>query len=329
MITRREQIVGFLAAAVLPARRHSEMMGSKVIICAPSNLGLRPEADGKEPRAWEAPLVLLAEGLQTAIGATDAEWLPRPEYRFDAEENTRIRNGHAIRNFSRDLAHLIGLRLSGGDFPVVIGGDCSILLGCLAGARASGRVGLLHIDGHSDFFHPGNYDAGSRLGSVAGMDLALVTGRGEKLLTEWPGVDGPLVRDDDVVQIGERDALRPEYAQYYGDIRKTAINRIIVQDILRDGIPATAERVAVWAFRRDLWRYWLHLDVDVLAETVMPAVDSPGEPGLDFEQLARLVSLLIHHVPVIGVDVTIYDPDKDPDRRYAKAIVACLKEALG
>jgi len=41
------------------------------------------------------------------------------------------------------------------------------------------------------------------------MDLALATGRGEALLTRWPGIDGPLVIDEDAVQIGERDADDP------------------------------------------------------------------------------------------------------------------------
>lgn len=304
------------------------MIGNKVIICAPSNLGLRPEPGDKEPGAWEAPAVLLSEGLSESVGATAIEWLPRPVYRFDAEGDTRIRNGHAIREYSMEMASLVSLRLSDGKLPIVVGGDCSILLGCLVGAKSSGRIGLLHVDGHSDFFHPGNYDVQSRLGSVAGMDLALATGRGERLLTEWPGISGPLIHDQDVMQMGERDALRPEYAQSYGDIRETAINRIIVQDMLRTGIPATAERVVAWASGRELSRYWLHLDVDVLDVAVMPAVDSPGEPGLDFEQLSQLVALLLRHVPVIGIDVTIYDPDKDPDRRYARAIVKCLGDAL-
>jgi arginase len=128
--------------------------------------------------------------------------------------------------------------------------------------------------------------------------------------------------------MGERDALRPEYSQYYGDIRDTAMNRIIVQDMLRDGMSATAERVAKWALRREVSRFWLHLDVDVLAEAVMPAVDSPGEPGLDLEQLSQLIALLIGQLPIIGIDVTIYDPEKDPDYRYARAIVKCLGNAL-
>jgi arginase len=301
---------------------------NNVIICTPSNLGLRPETDEHEPGTWMAPSVLMAAGLQAGIGSVGVEWLARPNYRFDAESGTRIRNGHAIRDYSIDIGDVVAKHLVNGKRPVVVGGDCSILLGCLVGARTVGRVGLLHVDGHSDFFHPGNYDTHSRLGSAAGMDLALATGRGERLLTQWPGIDGPLVRDEDVTQMGERDALRPEYSQYYGDIRDTAMNRIIVQDMLRDGMSATAERVAKWALRREVSRFWLHLDVDVLAEAVMPAVDSPGEPGLDLEQLSQLIALLIGQLPIIGIDVTIYDPEKDPDYRYARAIVKCLGNAL-
>ena len=299
-----------------------------IIICAPSNLGLRPETDGHEPGTWEAPSVLMAEGLQAAIGAVEVEWLSRPKYRFDAESGTRVRNGHGIRDYSVELGGAVAAHLAAGNFPIVVGGDCSILLGCLLGANAAGRVGLLHIDGHSDFFHPGNYDTQSRLRSAAGMDLALATGRGEALLTQWPGIDGPLVREEDVTQIGERDALRAEYAQYYGDIRDTAINRIIVQDMLRDGMSATAKKVAEWVSRREVSRFWLHLDIDVLSEAVMPAVDSPGEPGLTFDQLSQLIARLTVQLPIIGIDVTIYDPEKDPDRHYARQIVECLGKAL-
>lgn len=328
MMTRRQYVVGQLAAAAFREKRRSGKIENKVVICSPSNLGLRPEADGREPGTWEAPAVLLKEGLREAVGATRAEWLPRPRYRFDAEQGTRIRNGHSIRDYSMAIKTLVGASLAAGEFPIVVGGDCSILLGCLFGARTHGRIGLLHVDGHSDFFHPGNYDSVSRLGSVAGMDLALATGRGETLLTQWPHIEGSLVRDEDVAQIGERDALRSDYGQYYGDIRETRINRILVQDMLRDGISITAENVCEWTTSRRLSRCWLHIDLDVLAQSVMPAVDSPGEPGLDFDQLSAFVAGLLDGAPIIGMDVTIYDPAKDPDRNYARRIVACFANGM-
>jgi arginase len=69
--------------------------------------------------------------------------------------------------------------------------------------------------------------------------------------------------------------------------------------------------VARWG---GLDRVWLYADLDVLDQVVMPAVDSPGSPGLDFAQLAELLSRLLGRV--IGLDVTIYDPELDPAGEY-------------
>jgi arginase len=66
----------------------------------------------------------------------------------------------------------------------------------------------------------------------------------------------------------------------------------------------------------------------VLDQTVIPAVDSPGSPGLDFVQLAELLSRLVTGGRVIGPDVTIYDPELDPDGSYLPGIVACLGAGL-
>lgn len=202
---------------------------------------------------------------------------------------------------------------------------CSILLGCLVGARGAGRVGLLHVDGHIDFFHPGNYDTASRLGSVAGMDLALATGRGEPLLTEWPNVGTPLVSDADAIQIGDRETESDEPAT--GTL-EPSIAQFTVQEILRRGLAEVSDRVAERLDRRGLDRIWLHIDLDVLDQRVMPAVDSPGSPGLDFPQLADLLSPLVDTGRMIGLDVTIYDPELDPSGEYLPGIVDCLASGL-
>jgi hypothetical protein len=74
---------------------------------------------------------------------------------------------------------------------------------------AAWPLSLVHIDGHSDFRRPGNYDSAAMLGVVAGMDLA--TGRGEALLTDWPDAPAPLVTDEQVVQIGEREGRDADF----------------------------------------------------------------------------------------------------------------------
>lgn len=327
--SRRSFLLGAGALAALAGRASAQTrQRARYLVLAPSNLGLRPEVNGREPGSWRAPDVLMAAGLKTHVGAERAVQLPRPSYEPGAQAGTRIRNGHTLRRFSLDLAGAVRSILEGPAFPLVIGGDCSVLLGSLYGARLAGARGLIHIDGHSDFFHPGNYDTRSRLGSAAGMDLALATGRGEALLTQWPGVDGPLVRDEDAIQLGERDALTEDFRTSYGDIARTGITRYIIQDVLKVGIEHTAQSVIERLQARGLEQAWLHVDLDVLDQAVMPAVDSPGSPGLTFPQLRSLLARLYRTGRIAGATITIYDPARDPDNRYAAPIVTTLGEAF-
>lgn len=293
------------------------------VIEVPSNLGLRPPRPGVEPGTWRAPEVLMRAGLADRLGAARRVALRRRPYRVDAVPGTRIRNGAALRELSLELAGEVEGSLASGAVPVVIGGDCGVLLGCLVGLRRAGGRGLIHVDGHSDFYHPRNYDPATALGSVAGMDLALATGRGEPILTAWPGVAGPLVADADAVQIGERDR-----AASYADIEATSIARISVQAVQAQGVAAAVAQATARLAERGLTRAWLHIDLDVLDQSVMPAVDSPGTPGLAYRELTELVRGLAAARRIAGIDAAIYDPDLDPSGAHAAAIVDALCAAL-
>ena len=326
-LTRRAFALGTASLAGLSGA--ADMKRGNSLITAPISLGLRPGAKGQEPGTWRAPEVLLAAGLADQMDVREPIRLARPTYEFEAQPGTRIRNGNSLRAFMLGLADKVQAELTAGRFPLVLGGDCSVMLGCVLGARRAGGRGLVHVDGHSDFFHPGNYDTRSRLGSAAGMDLALATGRGEDVLTKWPGIDGPLVADADAIQVGERDAESADYDKYYGDIVRTSITRLTIQQILREDIPRTAERIVARLEARGLDRVWVHVDLDVLDEKVMNAVDSPGTPGLDFNQLVILLRMLINSGRVIGLDACIYDPDLDPGHRYANVIASGLAAVVG
>lgn len=296
------------------------------IIAAPSNLGLRQEHAGSEPGAWRAPATLLSAGLADRVQAASVTELPRPPYRADPQPATRILNGVDIREHALALADAVERCQAESRFTLVLGGDCSILLGCMLGARRHGRCGLVHLDGHLDFNHPGNYDAGSRLGTAAGMDLALVTGRGELLLTHWPDVGMPLVPDGDVVQLGARDAEAWKFRPTSGAVLAPPIHSIPIQEISRIGVPETVSLALTHL--ADLERIWLHLDLDVLDQSVLPAVDTPGSPGLDFPALTELVTRLLASGRFVGADVTIYDPERDPEGAFVPAIMRCLTSSF-
>ncbi|HWD78632.1 MAG TPA: arginase family protein, partial [Kribbella sp.] len=73
---------------------------------------------------------------------------------------------------------------------------------------------------------------------------------------------------------------------------------------------------------------WVHLDVDVLDAAVMPAVDSPEPDGIGHEELRTLLRALLADPKCVGMDVGIFDPDLDPDGRYAAELTDTLVAAL-
>ena len=294
---------------------------------APSNLGLRPPSPGHEPGTWRAPEALRKAGLLNDLMPARVHQLGRPRYHFEPQVGTRVRNGQEMRKFSESLATQVGDILSRGAFSLVLGGDCSILLGCLLGARQGGICGLIHVDGHSDFMHPGDFSPGTVPHSAAGMDLALASGRGESLLTDWGQGLRPLVADRHIVQIGEREDGDPDYA--YPDIKQTRITRINVQTALARGVGATARQALERLETERIDRVWLHVDVDVLDQKIMPAVDSPGSPGFNFDQLADLARRLRASSRIIGADISVFDPELDPEGIYGRGLAQCLARAFG
>lgn len=154
------------------------------------------------------------------------------------------------------------------------------------------------------------------------MDLALVTGRGEPLLTQWPGCTDPLVSDQATIQIGDRDAGTDE------DFLPSTISRIDIHEALALGASEVVRRALDHFNRQLLNRVWVHIDLDVLDEGVMPAVDSPGSPGFDFEYLADLIRGLMSDRAVIGLNLTIYDPEKDPTGMHASRIAQAISTAM-
>lgn len=291
-------------------------MPTFAILDAPSVLGLRPTGVEHLPRA------LRDAGLLERLGAEDAGRVETLNDRYSAEQDpaTRLLNGQAIRTFSSRLADSVAHMLRSGRFPVVLGGDCSILLGALLALRRIGRYGLVFLDGHADFYQP----EASPTGEVADMDLAIVSGRGPDIVADVEGLR-PLVCDEDVVVLGYRDR---EQAEREGsrDVRDTAM-LLFDLDRLRELGATRAAEAAVHALSRDeLVGFWVHLDADVLDDAVMPAVDYRLPGGLTFEELSAVLRSLLGSGRAVGLTITILNPSLDPDgaitRQFVDALVA-------
>jgi arginase len=293
------------------------------VLDAPTNLGLRPPTATSVPGCAKAPGALRDQGLVARLSARDAGCVTPPRYDpGDWRPGDGVAHAEEIAWYSRRLADRIGSLLDAGEFPVVLGGDCSVLLGsALAVNRLSSDldspVGLVFVDGHSDFRHPGN---ASYVGAAAGEDLALVTGRGQADLAAIEN-RRPYFQDSDVVVLGIRS-----HDEHRLDLHTAGIAYRAVPQLRAEG----AARTAQWARRllNGCLGYWVHIDVDVLDPAVMPAVDAPDAGGIAYAELELLLSGLVATPHCLGVEITVFDPDYDPTGAYAAELVEMLVVGL-
>ena len=244
------------------------------LLSAPSNLGLRPPAPTSVPGCAKAPEALREAGLHrrlAELGAEERGVVLPGRYADDATPGS-LRNHVAIIEHALRLAERIGLLRADGLAPLVLGGDCSILVAAgLSLRRAPGRYGLVHLDGHTDFRNPGN---SGQCGSLAGEDLAAAVGLHWPAIADIDGL-GPYFSPLDTAHAGCRDddqELR-EATALLGAVLPTS-------QIRHRGVEQAARKILDVTDRADLDGYWIHLDVDILDPSVMPAVDSPAAGGL-------------------------------------------------
>jgi arginase len=299
------------------------VIGSVAVIGAPSAIGIRPYDGGGVRRLDLTPGVLREQDLIARLGAADlGDVTPPQRYRDLVRHAGRGRNEEDVASYTRKLANRVAAGTAEERFVLLLGGDCSIMLGALLGLRQAGRspVGLVYIDAHSDFATLEE----SPSGSACSMNLALATGRSDTPLAHLDEA-GPLVNAEDVVHLGSRDEGQP-----YGfkALAPAGVLPISQRTIAASGIDAAVAQTLARVAGTEAG-FWIHFDVDVLNPELMPAVDSPIPGGLDFQQAAALLAPLVRHPTALGLQVTIYDPTIDPDGRGAVHIVELLERTLG
>ena len=286
------------------------------IVEAPSNLGLRPT--GVEL----LPETLLRHGLAERLHARHAMRLKAPAYHATPDPKTLTLNAQSIAQWSPRLADAVGEVIDRGEFPVVLGGDCSIVLGPTLALRRRGRYGLLFIDGHADFYQP----EANPNGEAASMDLAFATGHGPALLTNIEGL-GPLVREEDVFVFGFRD--EEEQREYGSQPLPEGLRAYDLARVRELGVDAAATAAVEHLTRPELQGFFIHVDADCLNDNVMPAVEYRLPDGLTLEELGRTLEIAMASGKAMGIEVTVYNPNLDKDGEAGRKLARVLADALG
>ncbi|MGH3442467.1 MAG: arginase family protein, partial [Nitriliruptorales bacterium] len=254
--------------------------------------------------------------------AADAGDVAPPLRDSERDSETGVIACADLRVSSQALRDAVAAALTRGNRPLVLGGDCTLLLGAVAGVRdAVGHVGLWFVDGHADYLD----GMSSPTGEAADMELAMLTGNGPSGLIDLAG-NVPLVDPADVVILGHRPpSLHPDVALELGRV-PAAMARMSAEEVVATGPTTVGQR---WERAlADRGPAWLHLDLDALDEAALPAVTYPQPRGLDWDAFVALTRPLIASDALVGVSVADFNPDLDESGTHARRVVDALASAV-
>ena len=229
------------------------------------------------------------------------------------DDETGINDFDLWLNFSQKLSKIVGAMLDRQAFPLLLGGDCRMLIGIFAAfAQRETEVGLVFLDGHADFHSPET----SPSGDPADMELAILTGRGPERITRIAG-KYPLIKDEEVVVYGIRawDGIGASNIEVYD-------RRLMVENGIKYSVKEGLKK-----FSQKELPIWLHFDVDALDPKFMPVM-FPEPEGLTFEEAQEFLGLVWASSRVIGMSIACYHPKLDSDGNAGARLVTLVSEVL-
>jgi arginase len=288
------------------------------VVGVPSSMGAFAPGQERAPSALRA--AELVERLRTA-GADVRDhgdgaarrWSPDREHPF-AQHVGPVRDV-ALETAAR-VADVVG------DLSLVLGGDCTIELGTLAGlqARLDGRIGLVYFDLHADMNTPSTV----RWGALDSMGMAHALGddlAAPALAKAFART--PLLQPDELWLFGLGHGQDHERER----IAALDIDRTPVEDVVADP-PAAAER-ALGVLEQRVDHLAVHLDLDVIDFVDLPLQENVDRnEGLSFDATMAALGTLLAHRAVVSLTICELNPDHDPDGSAVPRFVEGLVGAL-
>jgi arginase len=263
--------------------------------------------------ATQAPVVEVRDAGDVAVPAV--AWRP---------DGKPLRCLDAVLAVAEAQAACVGRLLAAGMAPLVIGGDCTTMLGTAAGLHRAGyRFGLICFDAHGDF----NTAETTPSGNIHGMTVAALAGRGAPSLRDLVGGD-VVVPSSHIALIGVRD-LDPLERQAL-----TAAGVLVVSpaELSRRGASCCGRRaLAIACGAGDgppVDGLLLHLDVDVLDPGEAPGVGLPVAGGLTLDALLAALEPLLNSGRLLAVEITEAAPLLDRSGRTMLVVQTLLRHLV-
>jgi arginase len=308
------------------SQQHKERTLAVKIVRQPNKIaiiGAPSSAAAFLPGSEKAPAALRAAGIVERLQSIGYEVTDlgdcAPRLFADDEEHKRARNIPEIVASLNDLKPRAELGFKAGALVLVLGGDCTQIIALLSGARRYYKhINLLWVDRDADL----NTPASTPSGRLDGMVLASIIGRGSPELVRFWG-EPPLVREPDTLLYGLVRVDQPEV----DFLTRSPLRHVYAADITLHGAEKSAHD-ALAHLHADSREFMAHLDLDVIAQEEFAATNVPDSGGLSFAEVRSSFVEFVKQKNLLGLDVSQYNPDRDPDGLAARKVVDLLADAL-
>ena len=271
-------------------------------------LGAPSSAGAYAPGQERTPSVFREHGLLEALRDAGRDvhdrgdvpatrWTPDPA-RADAM------NVGPLADTARAVADEVAESVDSGGDVLVLGGDCTVELGTVAGALRSGRsVGLVYIDLDADLKVPSTGE-----GALDWMGVAhLVDAPGSVDELASLGPSRPMLAGTDVLLFAQ-DNITTSEAEIIAGL---AIEVVTLAEV-HESPKAAAERAIVWASGHD--DLLVHVDIDVLRWVDFPiAENSRRRDGLTLAELQGVLERLVALPRWRALTLCEINPDHAPN----------------
>ncbi len=287
-------------------------------------IGVPSSAGAHGPGQEKAPAALRKAGLLGALREAGLELedlgdLPVARFSPDRADRKRQSQSRVVK-VARQVADAVATAVERELIPMLLGGDCTITLGVVAGLlRHQPDLGLLYFDGDADLTTPET----THSGIFDSMGVAHLIGQGDADLAHI-GPRFPLLPQDRIVLFGfhpyeiEPEESRVLAASAMAKYPVTSMNdrpfELAAQ--ARARLEERARAIAV------------HFDVDVMDSAEIPLADWPHYDALSFGDAMRCLSVFVGSPKLAALVVTEINPDHDPDGLLVRQFVDAFAGAM-
>ena len=291
------------------------------IIDVPSSAGARRTGQERAPQAFrQAGFIerLRSAGLEVIDFGALPEVLFQPDQQYPKAQNLKL-----VIEVAQRVADQVEGAVRDDAFPIVLGGDCTIALGVIAGLISHApNLGLMYFDGDLDLNTPETTPSGI----FDGMVIAHMTGKGVDTLARL-GQRYPLMAEEDIVLFGYNTEAGAIDAVEVEVLQQCQMLKYPVSQIRGKAGESAGEALSQLENKAD--SILIHFDVDVIDFDDFPAGDLPHYHGLSFDEAMSALDVFIASRKFAALVTTEFNARRDPEGTLAVRFVDAVAKTLG